>query len=136
MLITKETDYAMRILRALASGQRLTTTELAKNEQVPKQFAYKILKKLQKSGLVTILRGTDGGCILAKDLSTVTLYDLMQAMEEDHALISCMRNDYECQWRQTRKGCVCHAHEHLAAIQENLMQELSAHSLQQILFGS
>ncbi len=56
MLITKETDYALRILRALADGRRLTTAQLAQNEQIPQQFAYKILKKLQRGGLVRILK--------------------------------------------------------------------------------
>lgn len=98
MLITKETDYALRILRALAGGNQLITADLAQNEQISHQFAYKILKKLQKAGIVRVLRGTNGGCVLAKELKQVCLYQLMQAMEEDSAVISCMKPGYQCNW--------------------------------------
>ena len=82
MLITKETDYALRILRALSDEGRVTAVQLANEEQIPQQFAYKILKKLQKGGLIQILRGADGGCTLAAQLEQVSLFRLMQIMEE------------------------------------------------------
>ena len=49
MLISRETDYSIRILRSLGSGEKLTADELCQKELLPKQFAYKILKRLQKS---------------------------------------------------------------------------------------
>lgn len=135
MLLTKETDYALRILRALADGEQLTTAELARNEQIPQQFAYKILKKLQRDGIVRVLRGTDGGCVLATGLEQVTLYRLMKAMEEDSFVSSCMKPGYQCQWCKAHGDTECRAHIHLASIQETLDRELDAHSLQEILFG-
>lgn len=135
MLITKETDYALRILRALSDGGQLTAAELARNEQIPQQFAYKILKKLQKGGIVHISRGSGGGCVLAKELEQVTLYWLMQTMEEDSSLSSCMKPEYQCQWCKAHGDVVCHAHVHLTSIQNKLNEELAAYSLQKILFG-
>ncbi|MPN49353.1 HTH-type transcriptional repressor NsrR [bioreactor metagenome] len=135
MLITKETDYALRILRALADGKRMTTAELARVEQVPLQFAYKILKKLQKNGIIRILRGPDGGSVLATELERVTLYRLMQAMEEDSSVSSCTKPGYECQWRKAHGDAVCRAHVHLTSIQKKLDDELDAKNLREILFG-
>ncbi len=135
MLITKQTDYALRILRALADGECISTARLARYEQVPQQFAYKILKKLQKGGLVHILRGADGGCVLATGLEKVSLLRLMQVMEEDSAVSSCMKADYRCLWCKAHGDAVCHAHTHLTSIQKKLDEELDAHSLQEILFG-
>lgn len=135
MLITKETDYALRILRALANGERFTTAQLAQDEQIPKQFAYKILKKLQKGGIIQILRGADGGCVLAADLEQITFLRLMQTMEEDALVSSCMKPGYKCQWRTAHSGTVCRAHTHLSSIQEKLNQELEAHNLCEVLFG-
>lgn len=136
MLITKETDYALRILRALAEadGERLTAAELAAKEQIPQQFAYKILKKLQKGGIVRILRGAGGGCVLAAGLEQVTLYRLMQTMEEDSSVSSCTKPGYQCQWRKAHGDAVCHAHTHLTSIQQDLDAGLNAYSLQKILF--
>jgi Rrf2 family protein len=135
VLITKETDYALRILRALADGERLTVAELAQSEQVPQQFAYKILKKLERGGLVCILRGVGGGYVLATRLDQVTLYQLMQIMEADSTISSCMNPRYQCQWCKAHGNAQCHAHIHLTSIQKKLDEQLNAYSLQKVLFG-
>lgn len=135
MLITKETDYALRILRALADEERVTAPQLSQAEQIPQQFAYKILKKLQKGGLIRILRGADGGCTLAGQLEQVSLFQLMQIMEEESAVSSCMRPGYQCSWCKAHGDTVCWVNVHLAAIQKKLDEELEAHNLQEILFG-
>lgn len=135
MLITKETDYALRTLRALAGGERLTAEALSKGEQIPRQFAYKILKKLQKGGFVHALRGAGGGFVLAAALEKVTLYRLMQAMGEDALVISCMKPGYRCPWRESRGGNPCRAHANLSSVQDKLNAELESHSLREILFG-
>ena len=62
MLITRETDYALRILRALAPGSCLTVGEIAEKESLPHKFTYKIMKKLEKAGIIRIIRGVNGGC--------------------------------------------------------------------------
>lgn len=136
MLITKETDYALRILRALAQGEQRTTAQLAQSEQIPHQFAYKILKKLQKGGLIRILRGADGGCILAAGLGQITLYQLIKVMEQDATVSVCMRPGYLCSWRKGHGDAICHTHLYLASVQDKLNHELAAHSLQKVLFGN
>ena len=80
MVITRETDYALRILRALLDGKLHTAGQIAQDELLPQAFAYKILKKLEKAGLVEVVRGTAGGCRLSADLTGTSLYDLMKAM--------------------------------------------------------
>ena len=46
MLISRETDYALRILRALSDGKKRSIEEICSLEATPKQFAYRIIKKL------------------------------------------------------------------------------------------
>lgn len=131
MLITRETDYAFRILRALLDGELHTVGQVAQDELLPQSFTYKILKKLEKAGLVQIVRGTTGGCRLAADLSRVTLYDLMVSMEEHSALSACMNPNYQCPWRSCHAGCS--VHNKLLEIQDKLDSELRSHSLLEIL---
>ncbi|MCI1951577.1 MAG: Rrf2 family transcriptional regulator [Clostridiales bacterium] len=135
LLITKETDYALRILRALAKSNRLTTTELSTNEQIPQNFAYKILKKLQKAGFVEIARGTGGGCALTSDLNSITLYQLINAMEQSAFLTACTKPGQHCSWQESHDDQICHAHIQLLKIQKTLDQELKSHTLQTVLFG-
>ena len=121
MLITRETDYALRVLRALSDGEQHTAGEISSTQLVPKQFAYKIIKKL------------DGGCRLAADLGKVTLYDLMAAMEEGSSVVACMDPAYPCPWRESHGGCAIHCG--LAQVQQKLNEELRAHDLHTLIFG-
>lgn len=133
MLITRETDYALRVLRALSEGEQLTAGDIAVSQQVPKQFAYKIIKKLGKGGLVAIARGADGGCRLTADLEKVTLRDLMTVMEEDSSVTACMEADYRCPWREAHHGCAIHCG--LGKVQRALDAELRAHTLHKLISG-
>lgn len=42
MIITRETDYAIRILRALADWEQKNIREISDEQMIPRQFAYKI----------------------------------------------------------------------------------------------
>lgn len=134
MLITRETDYALRILRALSSGKCLTVGELSEQESLPQNFAYKIAKKLEKAGFIKILRGTNGGCHLEADLKNVSLYDLSGAMEENPRLTSCMNPGYQCEWKAAHGGN-CTVHIQLAKLQRKVDEEFRSKSLSWILFG-
>ena len=131
LVITRETDYALRILRALLDGGLHTVGQLSQDELLPQAFAYKILKKLEKAGLIQVVRGTAGGCRLAADLSKVSLYDLMRAIGEHGCLSTCMAPGYACPWRGRQGGCT--VHDRLLGIQETLDSELRRHSLASIL---
>lgn len=131
LIITKETDYGLRMLRSLQDGSLHTVGELAQQDLIPHQFAYKILKKLARAGLVQISRGANGGCRLTADLSQTTLYDVMAAMEDRGSITSCMDPDYRCSWRAAHDGCALHCH--LARIQQRLNEELRTYSLQDVL---
>ena len=85
MLITRETDYALRMLRVLLDGEKHSAAEMAETELIPMQFAYQILRKLSAGELVQVSRGAAGGCRLSCDLRGVSLYDLMAVMGEHDA---------------------------------------------------
>ena len=61
MIITRETDYAIRILRSLADLQLKNIREISDEQMIPRQFAYKISKKLERAGFIEIIRGAQGG---------------------------------------------------------------------------
>ena len=134
MLITRETDYALRILRALTDGQRHTMKTLCEAEQVPQQFAYKIIKKLAQGGLVQNTRGVDGGCQLIGNLEKVSLYDLLTLLEDEQQISACMRPGYRCTWKQGHGG-ECQLHRQVAQIQKTLNAELRSHDLRSLIFG-
>ena len=80
MMITRETDYAIRILNKLQDGKQYSANEISKSEAVPKPFAYKILAKLADAGIINVYAGHMGGYRLVADLNTLSMYDLLKAI--------------------------------------------------------
>ncbi|WP_283675052.1 RrF2 family transcriptional regulator [Butyricicoccus sp. Marseille-Q5471] len=133
--MTREVDYALRILRALSDGELSTAAQLCEREAIPKQFAYKTLKKLEKAGFVALTRGAAGGCKLCADLREKTLFDLVSALDAQLQVNACMQADYQCSWREAHKGRPCLIHTQLSAIQQTIDAELRRYSLSSILLG-
>lgn len=135
MIITRETDYALRLLKELSDGDRHSVPELSEKGVVSQTFAYKILKKLERAGIVSISRGISGGCRMAADLHRVSLYELVEALEGNESLSlhvnACTVPGYQCFWCETHGDCK--THDVLERIQNVLAEELKSHSLSEII---
>lgn len=131
MLLTRETDYALRVLRSLLDGEQRAVGEISQQQLIPQQFAYKIVKKLSRAGYVQVSRGVDGGCRLSADLREVSLYDLMTAMDARSDVNACMDPAFSCPWREQHGGC--RVHDRLAHVQQRMDEELRSCDLMSLL---
>jgi len=131
VFIIKESDYAVRIIRALSGEQRRTARELCEEELVPRQYGYKILKKLQKANLLLCYRGAAGGYTLAKSPAAITLFDVLRAVDEELLLTECLGHGFFCPLNKTGKSCG--VHREFARIQDLLLATLKSRSLAKIL---
>ena len=86
--ISKLTDYGTVILAHLAGQpERLwTATEVAEATRVGLPTVSKLLKKLQRSGLVTSARGSHGGYQLAEPPGEITAARILDALEGPFAI--------------------------------------------------
>ena len=132
MLITRECDYAVRVIRALSGEERLSVNDICEREETPAPFAYKILKKLQKAKIVRGYRGVHGGYSLKKSVSEITLLDVYLAIDPGMYIIECMNPKKKC-CRDEKLDGGCEVHQELLRIQERLQDMLSERSLQEIL---
>lgn len=132
MLIDREVDYAIRIIRALLDRQLHPMKPLCEEEEIPWKFAYKIIRKLKDAGIVTSVSGVHGGCRLIRDPADITLLELIEVLAPDRSYISdCMKPGYECNW--TEKKCErCTVNSHLRQIQNSIARELKGHTLQEM----
>ena len=130
MLITRETDYALRILQNLMDGEKRSVGDISQKEFIPQQFAYKIAKKLAKAGFIQITRGVDGGCRLHKDLAEISLYALLPVIEGGYEVNACMDPDFSCTRRQNGG---CSVRPQLMAIQKTLTDQLRSYTLEELL---
>lgn len=133
MFITRECDYAVRVIRALAGEERLSVSEICEKESITAPFAYKILKKLQKARIVKGYRGVHGGYSMNRSLDRLTLYDVYHAIDPDLFIIECLDPKYECVRNDERRGMPCQVHWELQSIQDELWAMLKRNSLQCLL---
>jgi len=77
MLITRESEYAMRMVRALADNEIKTVRTICDDENIPYKFAYKILKKMEHRNIVEAFYGTKGGYRLNKEVSEISMLDIL-----------------------------------------------------------
>ena len=133
MFITRECDYAARVLRALSGETRLSVNEICEKESITAPFAYKILKKLQKAGIVKGYRGVHGGYAMNKSLGELTLFDVYKAIDPDLFIIECMASGYECPTDGKGDHLPCYMHRELCEIQQGVWEMLKRKSLQEVL---
>lgn len=132
MLITRECDYAVRVIRALAGEERLSVAEICEKEAITAPFAYKILKKLQKAKIVKGYRGVHGGYSMDQKLEELSLFDVYSAIDPEMFIIECMDENYSCV-RNGQDGIPCKVHWELKSIQNELWKLLKRKSLRELL---
>ena len=87
----KLTDYATVLMTVLAADPALSmpTRELAKRTHVAPPTVRKLLKLLARQGLVESSRGSQGGYRLARPSATISVADIVSALEGPIALTQC-----------------------------------------------
>lgn len=83
MHITARADYALRAVCELAERlpDHITRGELAAGQHIPGKFLESILGDLRRAGLLESQRGASGGYRLARDPATITLADIIRAID-------------------------------------------------------
>ena len=98
MLVTRETDYAVRCVLYLARQQDQITSvsEIAEQMHIPKSFLAKILQRLVRDGIVESLRGVNGGFRLLKNPNHITLLEVLTAIQGIAPVNNCAIDKRRC----------------------------------------
>jgi len=94
MRLSSLADYAVVMMSAAArhcgvSG-RLNATLIAGETGLPLPTVQKLVSKLSAAGLIESARGTGGGFRLARPPATISLADIVEAIEGPIALTTCV----------------------------------------------
>ena len=133
MLITRETDYALRMLRVLLDEEKHSAAEMAETELIPVQFAYQILRKLSAGELVQVSRGAARGCRQSRALRGVYHYALIVVMGEHGLLCAGMGPGVDFPWESAHGKCAIHCQ--LTELQRKQDEAFRAVSLHRLLTG-
>lgn len=99
--INRQTDYAARVVLALASrgeAARLSSAVIQREMQIPKAFMARIVAQLAQAGLVNTFPGRDGGLSLPRPPEAITLLQVVEAFEGRLLLSECLQptGDGDC----------------------------------------
>lgn len=84
MRVSAKTDYALRALIEMAvrdDASPISAEELGRRQEIPHGFLQAILADLRRAGVVMSQRGQSGGWRLARDAGTVTVADVIRAVD-------------------------------------------------------
>ena len=96
MRLSSLADYAVVMMSAVARhcGQaKVNATTLSTETGIPLPTAQKLVNRLSTAGLLESSRGTGGGVRLARPPATISLADIVEAVEGPIQMSACVDND-------------------------------------------
>ncbi|MBI4590881.1 MAG: Rrf2 family transcriptional regulator [Candidatus Rokubacteria bacterium] len=124
MRLTREGDYAVRVFVDLAGrppGTVVRADDLSHSTGVPRAYLAKIIQILARANFVQTRQGIGGGVFLHRDPATITLRQMVEAVEGPIYLNRCLIRSGECP-----RDSFCPVHPVWARIQAVLFRELDA----------
>ncbi|WP_455479819.1 iron-responsive transcriptional regulator RirA [Bartonella sp. B23] len=91
MRLTKQTNYALRMLMYCADNQESLSQipEIAKAYAISEFFLFKILQQLVEAGFIKTVRGRNGGVKLAKPAAEISVADVVKVTEDNFYMAEC-----------------------------------------------
>jgi Rrf2 family protein len=122
MKLTRASDYAIRGVIYMAmqpAGSIVVIPEVAREMDVPVGFLARIFQSLSRIGIVISHRGKKGGYSLARKPEEITLCDVIEAVEGDIRINTCLDGYSEC-----NRMAYCPVRKELAGVQNELLNSL------------
>lgn len=92
-MLTKKTKYALKALIFLVREHRqgpVLISDLSEREGIPKKFLEQILLSLKNKGILQSKKGKGGGYLLGRPPETITLGEVIRALDGPLAPIPCV----------------------------------------------
>jgi len=131
MYITSETDYAVRIVDALARNEgRMDAKAIADKACVTLRFSLKILRKLVASGIIRSFKGSLGGYEIARPLHEITIFDVINIIEGPIVINRCLLERHGCTRLPDKK---CPYHDMFEQITSHIHAQLASVSFEDVI---
>lgn len=89
--------YGVRMVVTLAQKDEvMSTVELAKEMDVSPLYLRQLAPVLERAGIIQGFRGTKGGYRLKVRPGDITIFDIINAFDEDFSLLDCIKSANSC----------------------------------------
>jgi len=123
--LSKKADYALIAMKHLAlRGDRgvpgsSSAREIAEQYDIPIELMAKVLQRLVRGGLLASTQGTRGGYQLARVPSTISVADVIQAIDGPVTVTACSTEEGNCE-----QFAKCNVRDPLWRVRERILTAL------------
>jgi Rrf2 family protein len=106
--ITRQADYALRAVADIArtpNGEKVSTASIAARQKIPLPFLAKIISQLVVRGILESTRGASGGVRLAHSADSITICEIIEAIDGPIAINICVHDAAACEFSQSCALC-------------------------------
>jgi Rrf2 family protein len=99
--LSKKADYALIAMKHLArkaqGGTSASAREIAEQYDIPIELMAKVLQRLVRTGLLVSTQGTRGGYTLGRSSASISVADVIQAIDGPLTVTACSTGNSECE---------------------------------------
>lgn len=128
--LSKKADYALLAVRHLAATsdrEAMSARELAETYDIPPELLAKVLQKLVRAHLLESHQGIRGGYGLARPAATMSVGDVIQAIDGPFTVTACSEADHSCD-----QYAKCNIRDPLWRIKDRIVSALAATSVAEL----
>ncbi len=128
--LSKKADYALLAIRHLAAHAErgsVSARELAETYDIPPELLAKVLQKLVRGRLLESHQGIRGGYGLARPAGTISVADVIQAIDGPLTVTACSEVDHSCD-----QYAKCNIRDPLWRIKDRIVSALAATSVSEL----
>src|SRR5689334_6788975 len=127
--LSKKADYALLAMRHLAASpdRNMSARELAEAYDIPLELLAKVLQKLVRARLLESHQGIKGGYGLARPPASMSVADVIQAVDGPFTVTACSEVDHSCE-----QYAKCNIRDPLWRIKDRIVSALGATSVAEL----
>ena len=129
--LSKKADYALIAMKHLSrlpgDGVSACAREIAEQYDIPLELMAKVLQRLVRSGLLVSTQGTRGGYTLQRASDSISVADVIQAIDGPFTVTACSTDDHDCEQFQK-----CSIRDPLWRLRERIVQALGTVSVAEL----
>lgn len=127
--LTKTTGYAVLAMACLPDpgGEPVPVASVSDRTGIHRPYLGKLMQTLSEAGLLDTRRGSGGGALLARPAPSITIAEIVEAIEGPGSMDACLLGRADCGDERT-----CPAHHFWKPMREEIQVHLSTLTLRDV----
>lgn len=131
MKVSTKGRYGLRFLMDVAMHQgtgNVTLRDVSARQEISEKYLWQVVTPLKKEGVIRAVAGPHGGYALAKAAGTITLQEVLGALEGTESLVECTEQPDGC-----ARSNACAARQVWREVDQKIAQVLKGITLNDVI---